>query len=166
MQFNLRSFLESGRKPDAAHYEADFSQADFGGYRVNTPAICDFTATLTEEGAALLLHVKAHVDAECARCLEPLSRDYDFEREYFVRDRDLDDPDFELPCNEKDCLDLEELAYQELIFEVPAVLLCSADCQGLCPICGKKKAAGCSCQPADNAAPADARLSILKQLLS
>ena len=77
MQFDLRSFLESGRKPYAAHYEADFSQADFGGYRVNAPAICDFTATLTEEGAALLLHVKAHVDAECARCLEPLSRDYD-----------------------------------------------------------------------------------------
>ena len=138
MQFNLRSFLESGRKPYTAHFEADFSQADFGGYQVNTPAVCDFTATLTEDGAALLLCVKAHIDAECARCLEPLTRDYDFRREYFVRDRDL----------------------------VPAVLLCSADCQGLCPICGKKKAAGCSCQPADNAAPVDARLSILKQLLS
>ena len=111
MQFDIRSFLESGRKPFEAHFEADFSKADFGGYSVNTPAVCDFTATLTEDGA-------------------------------------------------------EELAYQELIFEVPAVLLCSADCQGLCPICGKKKAAGCSCQPADNAAPADARLSILKELLS
>lgn len=97
---------------------------------------------------------------------EPITRDYDFQREYFVRDRDLEDPDFELPCNDNGCLDLEELAYQELIFEVPAVLLCSADCQGLCPICGRKKAAGCSCQPADNAAPVDARLSILKQLLS
>ena len=114
----------------------------------------------------MLLCVKAHIDAECARCLEPLTRDYDFRREYFVRDRDLEDPDFELPCNENGCIDLKELAYQELIFEVPAVLLCSADCQGLCPICGKKKAAGCSCQPADNAAPVDARLSILKQLLS
>ena len=153
MQFNLRTFLESGRKPYMAHFEADFSQADFGGYSVNAPA-------------ALLLCVKAHVDAECARCLEPITRDYDFQREYFVRDRDLEDPDFELPCNDNGCLDLEELAYQELIFEVTAVLLCSADCQGLCPICGKKKAAGCSCQPADNAAPADARLSILKQLLS
>ena len=122
--------------------------------------------TQDEDGATLLLCVRAHIDAECARCLEPLTRDYDFTREYFVRDRDLEDPDFELPCNENGCLDLEELAYQELIFEVPAVLLCSADCQGLCPICGKKKAAGCSCQPADNAAPADARLSILKQLLS
>ena len=166
MQFDIRSFLESGRKPFEAHFEADFSKADFGGYSVNNPAVCDFTATLTEDGAAMLLCVRAHIDAECARCLEPLTRDYDFTREYFVRDRDLEDPDFELPCNENGCLDLEELAYQELIFEVPAVLLCSADCQGLCPICGKKKAAGCSCQPADNAAPADARLSISKQLLS
>lgn len=166
MQFDIRSFLESGRKPFEAHFEADFSKANFGGYNVNTPAVCDFTATLTEDGAALLLCVRAHIDAECARCLEPLTWDYDFTREYFVRDRDLEDPDFELPCSENGCLDLEELAYQELIFEVPAVLLCSADCQGLCPICGKKKAVGCSCQPADNAAPADARLSILKQLLS
>ena len=69
MQFNLRTFLESGRKPYMAHFEADFSQADFGGYSVNAPAVCDFTATLTEDGAALLLCVKAHVDAECARCL-------------------------------------------------------------------------------------------------
>lgn len=119
MQFDIRSFLGSGRKPFEAHFEADFSKADFGGYSVNTPAVCDFTATLTEDGAAMLLCVRAHIDAECARCLEPLTRDYDFTREYFVRDRDLEDPDFELPCNENGCLDLEELAYQELIFEVP-----------------------------------------------
>ena len=93
MQFDIRSFLESGRKPFEAHFEADFSKADFGGYSVNTPAVCDFTATLTEDGAELLLCVRAHIDAECARCLEPLTRDYDFTREYFVRDRDLEDPD-------------------------------------------------------------------------
>ena len=55
MQFDIRSFLESGRKPFEAHFEADFSKADFGGYSVNTPAVCDFTATLTEDGAELLL---------------------------------------------------------------------------------------------------------------
>ena len=31
MQFDIRSFLESGRKPFEAHFEADFSKADFGG---------------------------------------------------------------------------------------------------------------------------------------
>lgn len=165
MQFDLRSFLESARVPYQTHFLAELTQADFGGFTLAAPAECDFTATPTADGAALLLCVKAQVDAACARCLEPLHRDYAFEREYLVRLRDLDDPDFELPCQEG-CLDLSELVYQELIFEVPTVLLCSADCQGLCPICGKKKAAGCTCQLADQAAPADARLSILKQLLS
>lgn len=166
MQFDLRSFLENARVPYIAHFLVDLSQADFGGFHLATPAECDFTATPTADGAALLLCVKAQVDAECARCLEPIHTGYDFQREYLVRMRDVEDPDFELPCNEKGCLDLDELVYQEVIFEVPAVLLCSPDCQGLCPICGKKKAAGCTCQPADSAAPADARLSILKQLLS
>ncbi len=166
MQFDLRSFLENARVPYKVHFLADLSQADFGGYTLAAPAECDFTATPTAVGAALLLCVKAQIHAECARCLEPIQREYAFEREYNVRMRDVEDPDFELPCQEKGCLDLEELVFQELIFEVPTVLLCSPDCQGLCPICGKKKAAGCTCQPTDNAAPADARLSILKQLLS
>jgi uncharacterized metal-binding protein YceD (DUF177 family) len=26
------------------------------------------------------------------------------------------------------------------MFQIPTVLLCSADCAGLCPVCGKKKA--------------------------
>lgn len=166
MQFDLHSFLENARVPYNAHFLADLSQADFRSFALAAPAECDFTATPTADGAALLLCVKAQIHAECARCLEPLQRSYEFQREYLVRLRDLEDPDFELPCKEEGCLDLDELVYQELIFEVPTVLLCSTDCQGLCPICGKKKAAGCTCRPADSAAPADARLSILKQLLS
>ena len=107
MQFDLRSFLDSARKPYNVEFAADLSQADFGGFTLKTPAICTFTATPTEDGAALLLCVKATVQAECARCLEPLAQSYDFEREYFVRCRDLDDPDFELPCNEQGRLDLQ-----------------------------------------------------------
>ena len=47
-----------------------------------------------------------------------------------------------------------------------AVLLCSPDCAGLCPRCGKKKAE-CVCPPEEEeTAPADARLAILKSLLN
>ena len=91
MQFNLRSFLDSACKPYETEFAADMSGADFGAFTLNTPAQCTFTATPTENGAALLLCVKADVRSECARCLEPLSRSYDFEREYFVRRRDLDE---------------------------------------------------------------------------
>ena len=59
MQFDIRSF--AGEWPASRLkriLEADFSKADFGGYSVNTPAVCDFTATLTEDGAAMLLCVR------------------------------------------------------------------------------------------------------------
>ena len=38
------------------------------------------------------------------------------------KERELDDPDFELPLDEKGCLDIRELVYQELIFKIPRVL--------------------------------------------
>ena len=52
------------------------------------------------------------------------------------------------------------------MFQIPTVLLCSADCAGLCPVCGKKKAE-CTCQPVEHTeAPVDTRLAILKSLLN
>lgn len=166
MQFDIRNFLQSAKTPYTTQFSADLSAADWDGFRVPDPLECAFTAHPTQEGAMMTLHVKASIEAECARCLAPVHESYDFTREYLVRMRDLDDIDFELPLDDQGQLDLRELAYQELIFEVPRVLLCSPDCQGLCPICGKRKAEGCACQVAAEAAPVDARLSILKQLLS
>lgn len=166
MPFDLRNFLQSAQKPYAVQLSVDLSGRDFDGFQVPAPAACSFQAVPALAGAELVLQVHAGVQAECARCLAPVREEYSFTREYTVRPRDLEDPDFELPVDAQGCLEIEELIYQELIFEVPRVLLCSPDCLGLCPICGKKRAAGCSCQPAEDAAPPDARLSILKQLLS
>jgi len=166
MQFDLRRFLQTAKNPYVTHFSASLNDEDFGGYSVAEPVECDFSATPTVDGAALSLCVEAHVRAECARCLSPVEEEYRFTREYLVRLKDLDDEDFELPVSQTGCLDIRELAYQEIVFEVPRVLLCSPDCQGLCPICGKKRSAGCTCQSAEESAPVDARLSILKQLLS
>ena len=89
-----------------------------------------------------------------------------FEAEWTAKERDLDDPDFELPLDEKGHLDVDEWLAQEFMFQIPTVLLCSADCPGLCPRCGKKRAE-CTCPPEeDKAAPVDARLAILKSLLN
>ena len=66
---------------------------------------------------------------------------------YLILPKDLEDRIFELPLQlNKAALTSMRLVYQELIFEVPAVLLCSADCQASMPHCGKK-AAGCTCKP-------------------
>lgn len=166
MRFDIRNYFKTGKTPYTAQFSEDFSAENFDGSVIREPVTGSFQAVPTADGVVMQLTIAAETDAECARCLTPIHQSYNFNVDYFVKERELDDPDFELPLDEKGCLDIRELVYQELIFKIPRVLLCSPDCQGLCPICGKRKAAGCNCQPADEAAPADARLSILKQLLS
>lgn len=166
MRFDLRNFLESAKTPYTTHISVDLSQSDFDGFTVPEPAKVSFEATPTMEGVSMTLQINAEVATECARCLTPIRETYEFTREYLVRQRDLEDPDMELPLEADGCLNVEELVYQEMIFQVPRVLLCSPDCPGLCPICGKSKKAGCTCRSAEEPAPVDARLSILKQLLS
>lgn len=166
MRFDLNKFLAAGKKPYTASFSFDLSGRGWPGYRLPAPVAGSIAVTRTPQGAEIALQADAAVEAECARCLAPVRETYAIAQQYTVRPVDLQDPDFELPLDEEGLLDVEELVYQEVILAVPRVLLCSPDCLGLCPICGKRKAAGCTCQPADDAAPADARLSILKQLLS
>ena len=81
-----------------------------------------FQAVPTADGVVMQLTIAAETDAECARCLTPIHQSYNFSVDYFVKERELDDPDFELPLDEKGCLDIRELVYQELIFKIPRVL--------------------------------------------
>ena len=166
MRFDLNKFLSAAKNPHTASFSFDLSGRDWPGYQLPAPVAGIFSVTRTVEGAEVALQADAAVEAECARCLAPVHESYHIAQQYTVRPRDLEDPDFELPLDEEGLLDVEELVYQEIILAVPRVLLCSPDCLGLCPICGKRKAAGCTCQPAGEAAPAHARLSRLKQLLS
>ena len=148
MQFDLRKFIVSGTKPYAAEFQCDLSAKDFAGARIEQPVTARFEAVPDGEEIRMTLRANALVHGECARCLDPVEREETVQAEWTVRERDLDDPDFDLPLNEK------------------GHLLCSADCPGLCPRCGKKMAE-CTCPPAEaEAEPADARLAILKSLLN
>lgn len=167
MQFDLKRFFQTGQKPYVARLECELSDYDWPDYKPQQPIKAVFEAVPTRQGVELELSVDATVEAQCARCLEPLNREFSFTREWTLRQRDLESEELELPISENGQLDLDELVFEELILEVPPVLLCSMDCQGLCPVCGKPKAAGCSCCKADSVdAPADERLAILKQLLN
>ncbi len=167
MQFDLKKFFQTGREPYRAAFTLDLSEYDFPGYQIPQPVTGSFTASPTGEGILLELQVSASVDAECARCLEPVHQDYPFKREWLVREQDLTSDLLELPIDETGKLNVDELVYEELVMEVPTVLLCSPDCQGLCPVCGKPKAAGCTCcDEGGSTTPVDERLAILKQLLN
>lgn len=137
MRFDIRNYFKTGKTPYTAQFSEDFSAENFDGSVIREPVTGSFQAVPTADGVVMQLTIAAETDAECARCLTPIHQSYNFSVDYFVKERELDDPDFELPLDEKGCLDIRELVYQELIFKIPRVLLCSPDCQGLCPICGK-----------------------------
>lgn len=168
MQFDLKQFLRTGRVPYSAALECDLSGYDWPGYEPVGPITGEFFAALDRDGKAQLqLALKAEVTAPCARCLAPAFYLCSIERGWSVGPADLESDEMELPISEKGMLDIDELAFQELVLELPTVLLCSPDCQGLCPVCGQPKAAGCSCCPAGPQEPAaNQGLAILKELLS
>ena len=166
MQFDLVKFFRTATKPYQTKFSVDLSAENFPGYRVEGPVEAGFSARVDGSDLVLQLEIFAEIQAECARCLSPLKEEYRFERFFVLKERELEAEENELPVDLKGVLDLRELVFQELVLEVPTVLLCSDDCLGLCPVCGKNKAAGCTCQAADEPAPTDPRLSILKQLLN
>ena len=166
MVFDLKQFLQTGRTPYETAFACDLSGWDWPGYAPCGPVKASFSAIPGENGAELQLTVSAGISAACARCLEPVRQEHSFSRQWQVREQDLFSEELELPISEKGALDLDELIFEELVLEVPPVLLCSPDCEGVCPVCGTPKAAGCSCCTAGQSAPADARLAILKELLS
>jgi uncharacterized protein len=166
MLFDLRKFFSAGLSPSEKRFTVDLSDARFSGARIPAPVSARFCAVrLSEDEIELSLDAEAQVSGECARCLDPVTRQETVHAVWPVKLRDLDDPDFELPRDAKGLLDVEEWLRQEFSLQIPPVLLCSPDCSGLCPVCGKKRQ-DCTCPEAAESTSADARLSILKSLLN
>ena len=166
MQFDLLKFFRTATKPYQTEFSVDLSEQDFPGYQVPKAVTARFEADLEGDLLRMELSAGAEVVAECARCLAPVQELFTVEKTYTLKERELTQEDNDLPIDLKGVLDLDELVYQELVLQIPTVLLCSPDCLGLCPVCGKKKGAGCTCQESEDSAPADPRLSILRQLLN
>ena len=94
---------------------------------------------------------------ECRRCLGPASGTITTEVcELFQEDSD---PETTYPLR-GDQLDLEPLARDAVLLELPPVPLCGDDCRGLCPSCGADRNVDpCDCEP-----PRDDRWAALDAL--
>lgn len=90
--------------------------------------------------------VSLMLSALCDRCLGELERSLSFEFEHILVNRLYSDDNDEYVVTEKDKLDLDELAVQDMLPEMPTKLLCKEDCKGLCPNCGADlNISDCSC---------------------
>lgn len=101
--------------------------------------------------------------ALCSRCLDPIERAYHKEFAHTILEEDREDyaGDEFIPAPNAE-LDLDELVTSDLLFELTEIPLCSEDCRGLCPKCGKNLSGGdCGC---DLRIP-DTRFDVLRKLL-
>ena len=125
------------------------------------------TGQLTDNAGYMRLTLKAELPyhGECARCLAPVDGVFslDFERtvaaEKTLTEQQLIDLEDEYVVPNGGELDVDEPLREELLLGFPMKLLCSEDCPGLCPKCGKPLREGdCGCPTKE----IDPRLAILK----
>ncbi len=115
----------------------------------------------------LALAVELKYRTECARCLEPVEGVFhaDFERTVatpgMLSQQQIDDNVDEYVVVKNGVLDVDDELRDTLILEFPTRVLCSEDCEGLCPVCGRPRRLGCGCVERH----VDPRLAVLAKLL-
>jgi DUF177 domain-containing protein len=124
-----------GRRLDLDVPVDDFEFAGQGyavpGGSVN--ATLDVSHTTT--GYSLRLRFDAALEGPCMRCLEEAGSEID------VDAREIDQPgggeELESPYLEEEQLDLRGWARDALALALPAQIVCSEECRGLCAVCGE-----------------------------
>lgn len=136
-------------------------------YGVEFDSDAKVTGYLTDNAGYMRLCLKAELaySGECARCLAPVDGVFslDFERtvalEGMLSEEQLEENVDEYVVISGNELDVDEQLREELVLSFPTKLLCSEDCAGLCPKCGKPRRDGdCGCPTRE----IDPRLAVLK----
>jgi DUF177 domain-containing protein len=124
------------------------------------PVTVEVTLSSYPGGVMASGKVEAPWTGECRRCGRPVEGGVQAAvRERYVEgeEAELDDEAYPLAG---DVLDLEPLARDAVLLDLPLAPLCAEDCLGLCPQCGiNRNEETCSCEQ-----PADPRWSALDAL--
>lgn len=103
--------------------------------------------------------IQGHMEMVCHRCLEAFSYPIKISVETFLQhqpsafddydDIELDVDDMVWEFFEGDEIDVDLIVAEEIFLSFPQVVLCSEECKGLCPLCGKNlNNEVCSCRQA------------------
>ena len=154
MLFELKSVFLADGESSEIRYELDITDIDIDGIFPFTSPV-SVTATAVNRASLVTLTL----DDRCGTELSGTERKL-FEHRLVqtlvdeTNDDYIETPDF--------TLELDEVVISDIILHYPQKFLCSEDCKGLCPVCGKNRNEGdCGCEKQT----VDPRLEILKQLM-
>lgn len=114
--------------------------------------------------------ITARAEVECDRCLKqvsvPIETTFDVTyvpaADYVEGEAaELQEEDLSVSVYEDGTIDVDELVREQVLLAMPARALCTEDCKGLCPVCGKNRNDHpCECE----AQEVDPRWKALKDL--
>lgn len=156
-------FVTEGESLNVA-YQMDMSDVTVDGIY---PFVSPIKVNLRVQNRAGLVLLNTDVSFlfahPCDRCLEDITKEYDYSFEHILvvsAENENDEDYIEVPDYE---LNPDELVRADILLELPTKFLCREDCKGLCPKCGKNLNLGdCGCEKKLT----DPRLEILKQLMN
>ncbi|MDD6651092.1 MAG: DUF177 domain-containing protein [Eggerthellales bacterium] len=144
-------------------------------YEFPEPVSWQATISNTGESLAVLGRVTGEGTCACARCLEPITFDFegDIEGYAFLQEPTEEElegfevDEYVVLAEDEKILDMEPLIRAALCLDAPLVPLCKDDCAGLCPTCGANLNEGpCDCvaDPDEEAAFSKNPFAVLKDL--
>jgi uncharacterized protein len=138
----------------------DFHGAEF---RQVAPLKVEAVAELVGPEIRVRGHLGTRLEASCDRCLSrvgiPIERDFDlFYRplQTIAREEEIEVPADELEVGffSGDGIELADVVTEQVILSLPMKVVCRAECQGLCPICGaNRNVKPCQCVPPRDKSP-------------
>lgn len=144
-------------------YTVDLSEEELRGSKPFTAPV-KVRGSLSNHSGIVTVDVNADftMSVSCDRCAKPVDYPYDIDINHTLvaalNDEENDDL---LLVEDIKNFNLDELVTDDIFLNLPSKFLCSEDCKGLCPRCGKDLNDGpCSCQK-----EIDPRLAALTQLL-
>ena len=141
----------------------DMSTVDVSGnFPLKKPVTVKGSVSNKASVVSLILAIDYEFDAPCDRCGTDAVNEHTVTVDKLLAtsiERQESDTILTVPGMK---LDVDELVYTEVVLDLPTKHLCSTDCKGLCPECGKNlNIESCDCQKRE----VDPRLAKLLNLL-
>lgn len=147
MKVDVGAVLEAGRE---VSLQSKVSLPDFGAYTFPEPALVDFDLSRVGRSLAIDGTIDVTYGGDCERCLEKVSRSLHLPVEEKLDANPWDPSEADPLADEAvltgTLLDVDDLVRQLVTAALPIVNLCTDDCAGLCPRCGRPLKA-CACGP-------------------
>ena len=146
MRVNIADALQSEGEAFEARYTGPMTPVEYGDESFSFPDGVQVEAEYRFDGEGVLVtgSITGATNAECARCLKPLTHPVSLRfAEYYSRQ-----PEEGMYAFEGEEIDLAQMLGDNIVLSLPMRFLCRQDCKGLCPTCGKDlNEDACGCKP-------------------